>query len=484
MKQNIIIKSDKLPKGWAKTPLDNIIIRISNGTTEQQSKNKTKFPVSRIETISKGTINFDKVRYLNPSSEILEKYKMKKGDILFSNINSDVHLGKTAIFFDNKVLLHGMNLLLIRSNSKILDPTFLNFQMNHFRDIGKFSSIAQHAINQSSINQTKLKNMDFFLPPLNEQIRIVTKIKKLFLEINSTKKLLMDTIPQLEQSRKSLLFSAFTGKLTEKWRKKNNVISSNELKENLEKKYDIQFETIVNSKEYGLIKIPKEWLWINVRSITELMKNGIYKPKNFYTDDGIACLRMYNIDNWKILWIKIKRMNLDSKDIDEYQLQTNDILVNRVNSKELVGKSAVIEDGLEKCVFESKNIRLRLKSFMNPWFVNFWFEIFSQRYYSNNFQQTVGMASINQDQLSQMPLPIMILEEQNEIISILKHNFSLIENTKNIINSMMEQLGLLRSSILKQAFEGKLVSQNPNDEPVSKILEKIQSQKNEVTKLK
>ena len=76
-------KNKELPNGWVETNLENLITRISNGTTEKQSKEKTDFPVSRIETISNEKVNFNKVRFLeNPSSEIIEKYKLEKGDIL------------------------------------------------------------------------------------------------------------------------------------------------------------------------------------------------------------------------------------------------------------------------------------------------------------------------------------------------------------------------------------------------------------------
>ena len=71
---------------------------------------------------------------------------------------------------------------------------------------------------------------------------------------------------------------------------------------------------------------------------------------------------MYNIQDWSLHWKNIKRLQLTSKEISEYRLNPNDILINRVNSLELVGKAALIPEDIEECVFESKNIRLRLKT--------------------------------------------------------------------------------------------------------------------------
>ena len=109
-----------------------------------------------------------------------------------------------------------------------------------------------------------------------------------------------------------------------------------------------------------LPELSEGWVWTTVGVVGESIKNGIYKPKQFYTDDGIACLRMYNIEDGAIVWKDIKRMNLTKEEIKKYELIPGDILVNRVNSRELVGKAAPIPHGLEPCVYESKNIRLRL----------------------------------------------------------------------------------------------------------------------------
>ena len=176
-------ESAQLPKGWTRAKLEDVIVRISNGTTRKQVKEKTGVvPVTRIETISNERVDLEKVGFIKESSsDIIERFRLSIGDILFSHINSDSHLGKTAIFnFETFTLLHGMNLLLIRPNKDVLIPQFLNYLFNNYRSSGVFVSIAQHAVNQSSINQTKLKKLTIPVAPLPEQRRIVTKVEVLF----------------------------------------------------------------------------------------------------------------------------------------------------------------------------------------------------------------------------------------------------------------------------------------------------------------
>lgn len=101
---------------------------MRNGFTAEQAKEEGDFRVTRIETIADGVILESRVRYVSDiSSKQVEKFRIQKGDILFSHINSDPHLGKTAISLkDYTDLLHGMNLLLLRANPKVLMPVFLH----------------------------------------------------------------------------------------------------------------------------------------------------------------------------------------------------------------------------------------------------------------------------------------------------------------------------------------------------------------------
>jgi len=205
----------ELPKGWGWTKLATVITKMSNGISKRQTKDGIGIPVSRIETIADETINLKRVGWLRDlTPETIEKYKLLPNDILFSNINSDLHLGKTAIFnMPNVTLLHGMNLLLLRPNSAIVMPKYFNFLLKHYRFSGYFVSIAQHAVNQSSINQTKLKDIAVCLAPIAEQKRIVAEIERHFSIADQIEQVIEQGLKQSERLRQSILKKAFEGKL-------------------------------------------------------------------------------------------------------------------------------------------------------------------------------------------------------------------------------------------------------------------------------
>lgn len=162
---------------WKKVRLSNCC-SIRNGLSLIQNDSQIGYLVTRIETISHRYIDLNKVGYLETSIDI-SKYKLNEGDVLFSNINSVSHIGKTA-FVDKKYnLYHGMNLLRLETDRSILNPYFLFLILNTPKSINKFQSICNQAVSQASINQTELGKFSFSAPPLSEQNTIAEFFKKI-----------------------------------------------------------------------------------------------------------------------------------------------------------------------------------------------------------------------------------------------------------------------------------------------------------------
>jgi type I restriction enzyme, S subunit len=201
----------ELSEGWVWATFDHVVERMKNGTTTDQNKDGIGIPVSRIETIWDSKIDWMRVRHISsPSTELLQEYTLKVGDLLFSHINSDTHLGKTALYTDSMdPLLHGMNLMLLRPDKSVISPSYLHFLCMHFRANGTFIRIAQHAVNQSSINQTKLKMVSVPLPPLPEQNRIVEEVERRLSVIEELEATVSLNLQRATRLRQSILQKAF-----------------------------------------------------------------------------------------------------------------------------------------------------------------------------------------------------------------------------------------------------------------------------------
>ena len=202
----------KIPKQWKIVRLKDVSLLIRNGYTYRKFNREGKgIPVTRIETISNGKIDISKLAYVEDISDRnITKYKLTAGDILFSHINSEKHIGKTAIYEgEPKLLVHGMNLLLIRPNNKLIYPRYLLYLLRFYKARNIFLGMAKRAVNQASINQTQLSKLKVVLPPLEEQRRIVAILSSIddWIELEKRRK------EKFERLKRGLMELLLTGRV-------------------------------------------------------------------------------------------------------------------------------------------------------------------------------------------------------------------------------------------------------------------------------
>ncbi|MDK0615810.1 restriction endonuclease subunit S [Clostridium perfringens] len=141
--------------------LEELCEFIRNGASIKQFENDKGYPITRIETIADSYINLERVGYADIID--LSKYKdylLNIGDILMSHINSEKHLGKTAIFEnEDKKLIHGMNLLCIRPDKKLVSPKYLNYYFKSLALKKQLPKITKKSVNQASFSVSDLKKL-------------------------------------------------------------------------------------------------------------------------------------------------------------------------------------------------------------------------------------------------------------------------------------------------------------------------------------
>ena len=155
-------------QGWTSYKLDELC-QIKSGYSGIQVSFQTAYKVSRIETISNHCINMSRIGFVK---EIPQEYKLRVGDILFSNINSVQYIGNTAFIDKDYGLYHGMNLLRIVPDSRIVFPRFIHLLLCSERLLRHFQSICNKAVSQASINQTSLGKTMMTIPSYKEQQHI------------------------------------------------------------------------------------------------------------------------------------------------------------------------------------------------------------------------------------------------------------------------------------------------------------------------
>lgn len=169
-----------LPHNWQIKKLGEVLLSIENGYTGKQNADSVGYPISRIETIQHFDLDSNRIRWAELSPDDLTKYKLSEGDILFSHINSDEHIGKVAIF-SNQIpnLIHGVNLLKLKARANLCEAKYLYYFLLTKTARNQLVQRTRRAVNQSSINQAQLKTLKIHLPPLSIQQAIVERLDAL-----------------------------------------------------------------------------------------------------------------------------------------------------------------------------------------------------------------------------------------------------------------------------------------------------------------
>jgi type I restriction enzyme S subunit len=203
----------------------------------------------------------------------------------------------------------------------------------------------------------------------------------------------------------------------------------------------------------------RRWPSFSLGELLSETRNGLYKPDSFY-GRGVPIVKMYNIGRLNGCWdlSRLDRLELTAGEAELYALHKGDIVLNRVNSRELVGKCAVVDEATVGAVFESKNMRLRLDTDRaDPYFVERFLNGYMGRsQIEGRIKQIAGMATLSRPDLDHFVIPLPSLVQQREIVA---QQFDFLRQARMLRASLSDQLTALDrypAALLRDAFAGRL----------------------------
>ena len=505
----------ELPKGWSVAKLEKVVVDITYGHTAPSKNTPIGPKFLRITDLQNNSVNWDSVPYC--SCNELEKYKLKSGDIVVARTGATTgkslllrEIPETAVFASYLIRLQTSNFCL---------PKYIALFMQSLNYWQQITAVSKGTA-QPGANASILSTLLLSISPLNEQERIVEKIEELFSDLDQGIESLRTAQKQLKVYRQVVLKWAFEGKLTEKWRsqvqqEKLDIKTGEELlaqiKTERESRYQqqlVEWEEAVQQWEAGkqgkkptkpqklkalpplidaelaeLPQLPNGWKWIRYGAMCLQVRNGVSEKPNSECGEKIfriSAVRPFFIDLQDFRYID----NTDSQ-YNDFLLEKSDILFTRYNgSRKYVGVCAKFSSN-ERFLYPDKLIKTKLVSheLTLPDYIVFAANVGGSRaYIDKRIRTTAGQSGVSGEDIKSTPLPICSVEEQEQIVQKIESRLSICDQLEATILENLQKAEALRQSILKQAFEGKLVPQDPNDEPAEKLLERIKQEKIKVKK--
>ena len=459
--------------------------------TEWKSEGK---PIIRIQNLNKHSAPYN----CSPL-EYDDKYLVEFGDLLFAWSAS---LGA--------YIWHGSDAWLNQHIFKVvpftgIDKGYVYYLLQY---ITSQLYAKSHGSGMVHITKGKFEATKTLLPPTNEQHRIVSKVEELFSEIDKGVESLKTAKAQLQVYRQALLKHAFEGKLTEQWRKDNpdKVTPATELLEQIkqarEQRYQQQLsEWEVNGRQGNkpkalkifpplpleklaeLPKLPEEWSWVRPEEICfpEPYSIGIGPfgsnlKVSDYRDSGVPLVFVKNITRSDFS-LNLKFIdNIKYNELIPHSVKPLDLLITKMGDPP--GDCEIYPENAPIAVLTADCLKFRVwDKFADRKIYKFCINSNIVKRQLRLITKGVAQKKISVERFKTICLPIFSIEEQKLLAQKLESRLSIADQLDQIITTALQQTNTLKQSILKKAFSGQLVEQDPNDEPASELLERIKAEK-------
>ncbi|MDY6953170.1 MAG: restriction endonuclease subunit S [Thermodesulfobacteriota bacterium] len=458
-----------LPQGWASSAIEDIASVNPRHPRDLEASTEVSFvPMAGI---SEHSPRFEYTE-VKPYSSVRNNYThFQEGDVLFAKITPCMENGKAAIARDlrNGLGCGTTELHVLRPLGGI-PPEFLY----HYLHQQSFRNEAARNMTGTSghlrVPVDYVREAQILVPPLNEQHRIVAKLEKLLAKVDKCQERL-DKIPAiLKRFRQSVLAAACSGRLTADWRDKNaDEISRPD-------RPDLPKAVILDDSQADVL--PSTWFYTKLEGSILDLQNGVSKRKSKVGEQTVV-LRLADIYGREILPDNLRKIKLTREEVEKYGLSERDILVTRVNgSPEIVG-SFTLYDRHDTWAYCDHFIRLRTdRELLDENYLVITARTADARRHINlNMVSSAGQNTVSQKTIKSLPIPLPPISEQQEIVLRVEALFQIADRIQARYEKAKVHIDKLTQSILAKAFRGELVPQDPNDDPASKLLERIRAER-------
>ena len=505
-----------LPTGWSECSIGQVTLPVSKTNSKDDPDREIDY--IDISSIDNNRHVIGRVKqYRLEDAPSRARQIVRAGDVLFATVRPYLrNIAAVPNDYDQQIASTGFSVL---RPAQGVCPAFL-FYKAISRDLVNALSGMQYGVSYPAVKDEQVRDQPLWLPPTEEQARIVARLEELFSELDQGVESLKTARAQLNVYRQAVLKHTFAGKLTAQWREENKgklekpeqLLARIKQERAARYKQQIQkWKTAVKIwQECGksgqkprkpktpvtlflprkgeianLPSLPNSWLWIKVQALlAEPLANG-HSVKD--RASGFPVLRLTAIKTEKLDLSEAKNGDWEYEDALSYLVQQGDFLLARGNgSKRLVGRGGLVPAVERDVAYPDTMIRLRLdpKVVDGSFFSYVWNSRLLREQIEGTARTTAGIYKINQGHILDFMVPLCSLSEQDVVVERLSVILSTIDAMEATIDNQLLKADALRQSVLKGAFAGQLVAQDPRDEPASVLLDRIRAEREQTMKNK
>lgn len=484
-------EQDSIPLGWVITTIEELCHLINGRAFKPEEWKKSGLPIVRIQNLNDLTVGFN---YCDKPVE--EKFYINTGELLFAWSGTPGTSFGCHIWTGGRAVLNQHIFRVLIDETKI-NKRFFQLAINQVLDI--LIDKAHGGVGLRHVTKGKFEETEVFLPPLNEQRRIVAKIDALFARSRRAREYLAAIPPLLEKFRQSVLAAAFRGDLTKEWREKNKTVEpASVLLERIRAERRNRWEETELTKMRAkgrepltndwkakyvepepvdtsdLPELPDGWEWASLLECSKRITDGTHQPPKF-TEDGIPFVFVQHIVNGEISFEGTKFISKETYEVlnSRCPVEVGDILYSAVGSYGVAVPVLIDKPfSFQRHIAHIKPIQLLNHSYLTNCLNS---SVCLEQ--ADKAARGIAQKTVTLGDLSRYVIPIAPLLEQKIITEIIKKYFFTINKLEIFLENSLERVQQLNQSILAKAFRGELVPQDPNDEPASVLLERIRAER-------
>lgn len=480
-----------LPLGWAHATLGEICLQVPKVRPhDEPGEAFTYLDIASIDNTTHRVVA--PKAFLGKDAPSRARQKVRASNTLFSTVRTYLkNIAMVPPEFDGQVASTGFCVL---NPADEIDPRFLFY---HAVSDGFISALnpLQRGTSYPAVRDDDVLSQRIDLPPLPEQRRIVAEIERQFTRLDTSVAALRRAQANLKHYRASTLRAACSGELAnteaELARAEDReyepadallerILAERRARWESQGKRRGKYQEPTAPNTSDLPTLPEGWVWATLNQIAEL-KGGVTKGQRHKAGQPlieVPYLRVANVQRGYLDLSVVKTISVPPSTVDQLRLVKGDILFNEGGDRDKLGRGWVWNDEIEDCIHQNHVFRVRLNSHdILPAIISWWGNSFGQDYFQRTGKQTTNLASINLSILTGFPVPLPPLVEQRRIVAEVERRLSVIQQAEAAVAASLHRAERLRQSILKRAFSGQLVPQDPDDEPASALLERIRAQR-------